>query len=290
MYTDDANGFVPPNVGMTMTDPTLNWVVGFLTLDTGDNLGHPGKNNPDNTNTVYLKSSLLWPYHENLDVWRCPADKSMSTIGGRRYPHVRTMSMNNWVGNYDPRTGAVTEYTTGFRVFTKVNEMTDPSPASTFVLLDEREDSINDGSYLMLMDGFSPSKPAARTLVDYPSCYHNNAGGFSFADGHAEIHRWTDPRTKAELKKDFHLSQIPPRSSPDNADVLWIQTREQQRNRRSIAAGLIVRAGRYDSRIPNPKLWRGRAPHSRKRSGVPHESGCPCRRAHPILRSLPAQA
>ena len=28
------------------------------------------------------------------------------------------------------------------------------------------------------------------TLIDSPGGYHLNASGFSFADGHSEIHRW----------------------------------------------------------------------------------------------------
>jgi prepilin-type N-terminal cleavage/methylation domain-containing protein len=225
MYTQDSDDRVPPNPGLTTSDPRLNWVGGFLTLDGGDNLGHPGVDNSDNTNTIFLQKSLLWPYHGALGAWRCPADASLSTINGKRYPHVRTVSMNNWVGNYDPRTGAVTEFTPGFRVFKKVSDMAQPGPTRIFLLLDEREDSINDGSYLMLMDGFSPGRPAGRTIVDYPSSYHNGAGGLNFCDGHAEIHRWLDPRTHPPLKRDMHLSQIPPRTSPNNLDVLWIQER-----------------------------------------------------------------
>jgi prepilin-type N-terminal cleavage/methylation domain-containing protein len=223
LYTDDSNGSLPPNTGLSVTDPHFNWVVGFLTLDGGDNLGHPGKDNPDNTNTVYLMNSLLWPYHKTLGVWRCPADRSMSTISGKRYPHVRTMSMNNWVGNYDPRTGMVTEFTTGYRVYTKASGIADPG--DTFVLLDEREDSINDGAYLMLMDGFDPDNPSARTIVDYPASYHNGACGLNFADGHSEIHKWLDPRTKTHLTPDVHLSQLPARTSANNPDVRWIQER-----------------------------------------------------------------
>ena len=92
------------------------------------------------------------------------------------------------------------------------------------MLLDERDDSINDGYYVMTMDGY-PNEPRLRTIVDYPSSYHNGAGGFSFADGHAEIHRWLDGRTKLNYRKDFHLSVLPPNPSPNNPDVLWLQER-----------------------------------------------------------------
>jgi prepilin-type processing-associated H-X9-DG protein len=28
------------------------------------------------------------------------------------------------------------------------------------------------------------------TWIDFPAVYHNGAGGLSFADGHAEVHKW----------------------------------------------------------------------------------------------------
>jgi prepilin-type N-terminal cleavage/methylation domain-containing protein/prepilin-type processing-associated H-X9-DG protein len=225
LYTHDSEDRVPPNPGLASMDPRLNWVAGVLTLDSGDNLGYPGKNNPDNTNKVFLMKSLLWPYHRSLGVWHCPGDTSLSTIGSQRLPHVRTVSMNNWVGNYDAISGNVTEFTPGFKVFKKVSEMTSPSPSGIFLLLDERADSINDGSFLMLMDGFKQSNPRSRTITDYPGNYHNGAGGVNFCDGHAEVHRWLDARTTPPLIKDTHLSQLPPRQSPNNPDVYWIQQR-----------------------------------------------------------------
>src|ERR1700746_2348957 len=57
MYTIDNRDRVPPNNGDTGTEYARTWVSGWLTLDFGDNLGYPGKNNPDNTNLVYLMKS-----------------------------------------------------------------------------------------------------------------------------------------------------------------------------------------------------------------------------------------
>jgi type II secretory pathway pseudopilin PulG len=71
MYADDQNDRVPRNL-----NDADSWVFGWLTLDAGDNGNHPGKNNPDNTNTVFLMKSPLWPYHHSVGVWRCPADRS----------------------------------------------------------------------------------------------------------------------------------------------------------------------------------------------------------------------
>src|SRR5215831_479896 len=67
MYADDHDR-IPPN-NLNASDPGKTWVRGWLDYATPV---------PDNTNTVYLMTSLLWPYLTSLEVWRCPADKSMS--------------------------------------------------------------------------------------------------------------------------------------------------------------------------------------------------------------------
>jgi prepilin-type processing-associated H-X9-DG protein len=130
------------------------------------------------------------------------------------------------VGDYDALTGRLNDapWLEGFKVIKKVPDMSDPSPTKTYLLLDERDDSINDSYYSVPMNGF-PDRPAQRTIVDYPSSYHNGAGGFSFADGHADIHKWLDPRTRKNYRKDVHLTVFPPNPSPDNRDVRWLQER-----------------------------------------------------------------
>ena len=90
----------------------------------------------------------------------------------------------------------------------------------TFVLLDEREDSINDGYWVTLMDGY-PDRPQSQKIVDYPASYHNRAGGFSFADGHSEIRKWVDGRTTPPINRSLALN-VP---SPNNKDVRWLQDR-----------------------------------------------------------------
>ena len=229
MYADEHHDRVPPNPGLALMDAKFNWVIGVMTLDSGDNLIFPGRNNPDNTNTLHLKNSLIAPYIQSVEVWRCPSDQSMSTIGNKRYRHVRSVAMNIWVGNYDPRSGAVTEYSPGYKVFKKTSEMIEPGPSGTFLLMDQREDSINDAAFLTYMEGFNPSAPAQYKLSDLPSSYHNGAGGLNFCDGHAEIHKWIDPRTRPPIKKDFHLPGLPPLATPNNPDVLWLQQRTTAR-------------------------------------------------------------
>lgn len=99
--------------------------------------------------------------------------------------------------------------------------MNNPGPSQTFVFLDEREDSINDGYFVVDMAGY-PNNPSAWKIVDYPASYHNFAGGLSFADGHSEIRKWVDSRIVPNLSRTDRPLDLP---SPNNADVLWMQQR-----------------------------------------------------------------
>jgi prepilin-type N-terminal cleavage/methylation domain-containing protein len=227
MYAHDNEDRVALNNSDQWTRYDLTWVSGWLTLDGGWNYTFPGPDNPDNTNEVYLTRSMLAPHGaSSVGIWKCPADRSQSTIGGKRYPHVRTMSMNEWLGNYGTPLPVPFVPTPGYRIIKKTTEMINPAPAQTFVMLDERDDSINDGFFATAMEGFDPDKPSALVIDDYPSSYHNGAGGLNFADGHSEIKRWLDPRTKPPHQDDVHLTQslggIP---SPGNPDVSWLQER-----------------------------------------------------------------
>ena len=130
-----------------------NWSVGnWLTLN--------NKKDPNNWNAdVYIKKSVLWPYcGGSVGIWHCPADRSTAIDNkGQTVPRIRSMSMSCWVGgpgwgNSGPWRPASKD---GWLVYLKQSDMVDPGPAGTFVLLDERNDSINDGYYVVDMQGYS---------------------------------------------------------------------------------------------------------------------------------------
>ena len=105
----------------------------------------------------------------------------------------------------------------GYLKYAKLSEVLNPGPAMTFVFLDERYDSINDGEFCTSMSGY-PDQPAAFYLIDFPASYHGGAGGFSFADGHSEIHKWKDSRTMPPLGSITKLKV----QSPNNPDSFWM--------------------------------------------------------------------
>jgi len=169
---------------------------------------------------ITIKRSPLWPYcGNNTAIWRCPADDKYPCLvssgpnAGQSFPRVRSMSMLSWFN------GADADGFAGCAGFTKYKKMGDvliPGPSMTIVFVDERCDSMNDGEWCTSMNGW-PDKPAQWVMIDFPGSYHGGAGGLSFVDGHAEIHKWKDPRTTPPIGK-VQLNVV----SANNQDVYWL--------------------------------------------------------------------
>ncbi len=202
---DKLTGNLDGNDAQNFRNTNRTWCVGWLDNATYRN---------ENTNTIIILNSQLGKYTQSPGVYKCPADMSKSR-GRSGAPRVRSISMNGYVGD---RSGP---YTGGYKQYTKANDIA--SPAKTWVTLDEREDSINDGWFAVDMSSYDPERPTARIIVDYPASYHNRAGGLSFADGHSEIRKWVDGRTTPILKPGQPLPLGQP--SPNNKDVDWLQDR-----------------------------------------------------------------
>jgi len=169
----------------------------------------------DNINTELLLnpnyngySGHLGPYLKNPAVFRDPGDKSQVKIFGRLRNRVRSISINNWMG------GAVYCGQSEYRLFKKVDEITRPAPAKAWVVITEREDSINDAWWAVDM---------VNNFVDLPASYHNGAGNLMFADGHSELKKWLDERTVPLLKKGELIPLNQP--SPGNVDLDWVRER-----------------------------------------------------------------
>ncbi len=209
MYADDSRGILPPNcdggnAGKVPGD--ASWVGGWLDYTTST----------DNTNVALLVNHTQWPYGAYLgpylvtaSAFKCPSDRSIVTFAGQKIPRPRSVSMNS-------RVGTMTRYWTGqaYRLYPTLSSMVAPKPSELFVLNDEREDSINEGCFMV-----DPDSPWL--LVDFPGAYHGNAGSFGFADGHVELQRWRDLRTVPPLAP----GQLLPLNImlPGDVDAEWIQ-------------------------------------------------------------------
>jgi prepilin-type N-terminal cleavage/methylation domain-containing protein len=189
------------------------WVTGTLDFDPSQESNW----NPDLT----IKQSPMWPYcANNLAIWKCPSDRSHVTVNGVPRPRVRSMSMNVFLGGWGGTDGHWGSPFSDYKIYRKMPDLFDPGPVKVFIFLDMREDSIDMGNFGTRMAGF-PDRPDLYGFYDLPGFYHDAACGFSFADGHSEIHRWRDNRTMPPLVTDGLINDF--FSSPDNQDVTWLQ-------------------------------------------------------------------
>jgi len=208
MYVADNQERLPEAFGPE------SWVEG--------NLDFNGANRSNWDANQDLARSPLWQYcGKNAKVWKCPSDPSKVQHNGVTYPRVRSVSMNSWFNSTDTHW-----FGEGFRIYHKSSDLQDPGPARTFVFVDEREDSINDGELCVGMFGY-PDHPQEWKLVDYPASYHSRAAGLTFADGHSEIKKWMDPRTCPQIRTSTDLQLNV--SSPNNPDALWLMDRATRR-------------------------------------------------------------
>jgi len=215
-YAGDNEDRAPNNHGIQETWKNRDsWVNNVMTWDLSE----------DNTNTLYVTTAKLAPYAgKSLLVYKCPADKVLSTeqraAGWDK--RLRSYSMNAFIGHPGELwTGTDNYLSFGYQQYMKLSDF--GAPAQTFVTLDEHPDSINDGMFWN-----SPDSTQAKDWSDLPASYHNGAAGFSFADGHSEIHAWKDSVTKS--RKITAAGWFPglPMNSP-SPDYRWVAERSTQR-------------------------------------------------------------
>jgi prepilin-type N-terminal cleavage/methylation domain-containing protein/prepilin-type processing-associated H-X9-DG protein len=196
---DGAGG--PPYAGEDVARPA--WVAGWLGLGAAaDNI-----NTEKLVGSQYEKFGSIGGYSKNAGIYHCPADKSTDSLGRLR---VRSTSMNAYVG----ATGSGGNSTISQNVVNGPNEKYYKStdfnrrkPTDVIVFLDERP-IINDGWF------WSPA--SATGIKDLPAISHGNtSSSFAFADGHAELHKWRDPKFVAMQTS----ADMPPGGSKD---ITWL--------------------------------------------------------------------
>jgi prepilin-type N-terminal cleavage/methylation domain-containing protein/prepilin-type processing-associated H-X9-DG protein len=158
------------------------------------------------TNVDLVKLASLGTYVAgNLGIFKCPADQFLSPLqkaaGWRSRP--RSYAMNSYFGPYNPTwTSSKNNFFPNYRQFLKLS--TTPSPADRALFVDEHPDSINDGYWLNNAD-----RQGLAYWGDLPASFHNGACGFSFADGHSEIHKWRSSATILPVKCQGGFPAIP---------------------------------------------------------------------------------
>jgi len=175
MYKDDNNDILMPGSKPGDTDGNVfGWYVDTI----------PNENwftSVSNTNANLYTNGTLAPYiNYHMELLRCPADVIPSENGQR----VKARSMSSQIGAFDNlgdmnNNSNAVEY---WKELAKGSDLIGLAPKDLFVFVDESFWTMNDG--WLELDLIQP---------DFPDCfaaYHDGGAGISFADGHAEIHKW----------------------------------------------------------------------------------------------------
>jgi prepilin-type N-terminal cleavage/methylation domain-containing protein/prepilin-type processing-associated H-X9-DG protein len=230
MYPGDNQDYLPPNPDY---ESSPSWVAG--NMSGGKSIGGP-YSGIDSTNFALLvdsRFSLLGPYLQNPKVFKCPADQSSWDGMARVRSYVMSQAVgptangtlvdgSHVAGHWLSGGNAVPPGGFPWKVYIKESVITGGlGPSDLWVQMEEHPNAINDASLGVRM----PLSPQNTSFVGVPAKYHNNACAFSFADGHAEIHRWLmpgviPPATWAADTIPLIGNKIS--AAPNDPDVIWL--------------------------------------------------------------------
>jgi prepilin-type N-terminal cleavage/methylation domain-containing protein/prepilin-type processing-associated H-X9-DG protein len=178
VYSGDFQDAIVPNG--TIGD--IGWVTGDV------------RALPEATNSASLVAGLLWPYVQSLPSYECPGDKF--DVNGTDLQRVRGYSMSCMMGNNLSAEGAGAH--TGIKENRKLSAVLNPGPSDAFLFVGEQGGANPSTDYTSIDDGyFAVGYANTGPLWDnVPESRHGNHGQFSYADGHAGIIKWMEPRTQ----------------------------------------------------------------------------------------------
>lgn len=194
LYAEDSRDRFPPNRDGMDLGLGETWVRGWM--------GLPG---PDCTNVLHLHESLLGRYVGPIEAWKCPASRPVE-VGGVWQPRIRSYSLNGFLGSPVESPAA--------RTYRRRSELVDLAPGQAITWVEERAETINDGSFSQQWD-FRIDEPSGWVLRDQPATLHGRSGNVAFADGHALTRRWQDFKDRVGNRDDH--------PAPGNRDVAWLQ-------------------------------------------------------------------
>lgn len=231
LYSLDNTDLFPPNPDDGNTAPGHNWVAGQVGIN---------PNGAEAFNRDILRDPtrcLIAPFiGANVQIFHCPADlvtgPGVGTDAGKTVPHARSISCNQAVGTVCqgywhtcgghngrpqfPVNGCWLPGTrqcgqTTYATFGKSVGFQSIGASMVFLTVDEATWSINDGGLA------ASANPNTKVFIDYPANYHAGSCGFSFCDGHAEIHKWRGATIQTSP-----AMQRSPVTAGDNLDWTWL--------------------------------------------------------------------
>ena len=219
LYSHDFNDWLVPNSPYWQGGSTdFSWQPSWA----GGNAAYGEPEGVDpllliGTNVHKTATGLLGPYFKNPAIFKCPADRSLSVVNGRKLSRTRSCAMNGFIATdaitvglgSPPGTFAVP------RVY-RVGDIAKVGRGDLLVWADIHEDTLMSCAMNVPDDQFSGN------FEDFPGSRHGRAGTCSFTDGHVELHRWLDSETILPVTGTQKLTAD---DSHRNRDWIWLRQR-----------------------------------------------------------------
>jgi len=155
---------------------------GSVGTDAGPNAWIQGNAQSFTTTPPYqnwISTGVLWDYNKSYSIYQCPGSRAfVHGLGGITLPQNRSYSISVQLNCKYARTDTMTHPAK------KTSDVKKPS--DVFVFAEENQISIDNGA----IGTYSTAATEYPNIWNLPSGRHDNAGSFSFVDGHAEIWKW----------------------------------------------------------------------------------------------------
>ncbi len=213
MYADDNDDRLVPNnpanhfrvqPGFVGYGPYKQWEGSWA-------LGDIRYGSPDGTNVDYLigpRPDGLGAYLQTHRVFKCPSDRSTTTLGGRPHPRVRSYTMNGFMGT--------TFLARQTETYLKSSDLDTAQRRQVAVFIDTHEDFIWTCLFAQGRDF------TLRSWSSAPANRHNGGATLSFVDGHVERKKWSDPPLTSAPSGVFSLGAS---AALDSKDWQWVWER-----------------------------------------------------------------
>ena len=200
MYTDDNHGMMPftelDNGGPPHYRALLgSWVLGNAVLDVS----------PTN-----LQAGTLFLYLKGVGVFRCPSDRTLTNPrDGKRFPVNRSYTVN---ATLNAKGGMILPIPPRpFVHVEKLSSVVTPHPSRVWVFTESSPFTPMSGDPVLAPFSSLPHQ----WWADRPTDRHSRGCNLSFADGHAQFHRWKAPKDSRAANP-----QIQP--GGDREDHTWL--------------------------------------------------------------------
>ncbi len=200
LYESDNNDWFPENVSRVIggipQSVSNSWVLGNAQFD---------------VYTTGIRGGSLYTYENSTSIYHCPADEA-TVQGNASLHHTRSYSVENFLGsNFDfgGRWVWPEPYPIPYVYKTKESLITQANPSEIFVFIDDNEQTMDDGIFILWNYWF-----------DYPANRHRQGANLSYLDGHVEHKRWVS--SKAAPKPYTYGMNLEPR---DRQDFFWLVDR-----------------------------------------------------------------